>query len=98
MTKEEKALKTLARNVESLEIDTFYECKGAYQTLETALTEAEEYKKVLEVVFKKGIDTTRIRYSNNLNEYYGEGYENFIVNPLTQEEFELLKKWAEVLK
>lgn len=42
-----EALNILARNVESLEIDTFYECKGAYQTLEKSLKALEIIKRFI---------------------------------------------------
>ena len=41
-----EALNILARNIESSEIDTFYECKGAYQTLEKSLKVLEIKKKI----------------------------------------------------
>ena len=80
-----EALNVLARNVESLEIDTFYECKGAYQTLEKSL-------KALEIIKKKTVDIWLIQNKKTLKQYNSMVDES---RQLTEEEFNLLKEVLE---
>lgn len=93
-----EALNTLARNVESLEIDTFYECKGAYQFLEKSLKALEiiKEKNVNMFGFKRDIKQLGNRftykyYQSNLGNYHS----GFDIQELTEEEFSLLKEMLE---
>ena len=93
-----EALNVLARNVESLEIDTFYECKGAYQTLEKSLKALEiiKEKNVNMFGFKRDIKQLGNRftykyYQSNLGNYHS----GFDIQELTEEEFELLRSVLE---
>lgn len=90
-----EALNVLARNVGSLEIDTFYECKGAYQTLEKSLKSLEiiKEKNVNMFGFKRDIKQLGNRftykyYQSNLGNYHS----GFDIQELTEEEFDLLKE------
>lgn len=57
--------------------------------IEQALTELEKQKQILEVLNNKKVDVMRLCCSDLLV-YYNEGG---IYEELTQEEFDLLKKW-----
>ena len=90
-----EALNTLARNVESLEIDTFYECKGAYQFLEKALKTLDiiKEKKVNIGIFYFVVFILKANYdgckTNNKTVLYNicDIKKEF----LTKEEFDILK-------
>ena len=80
-----EALNILARNVEYLKIDTFYECKGAYQFLEKSL-------KALEIIKEKNVNIYQIKYMETLDDYNSVRGEE---DRLTEEEFNLLKEVLE---
>lgn len=90
-----EALNILARNVESLEIDTFYECKGAYQFLEKSL-------KALEIIKEKRVNVgmfihlTKVlkkdyEQCKALNNTFGANICDTEKDFLTEEEFNTLK-------
>lgn len=75
--------------------------------VEQALLKAQEQEKVLEVVIKKNVDTKAIKNyvsmerEKRTNKKAFELYNIFAYSEeskLTEEEFELIKKWAEVWK
>ena len=66
-------------------------------------SENTEMKKVVEVAFKKEVNIQILKQSEDVEEYndrvvFVRGYIGTKGYLLTQEEFELLKKWAERVK
>ena len=62
-----------------------------YNTIKQALIKAQEQEKILEIIFEKGIDIGWLRQCKTVEEY---NY-HCEAKHLTQEEFELLKRWLE---
>ena len=89
-----EALNILARNVESLEIDTFYECKGAYQFLEKSL-------KALEIIKEKNVAVAMLKSCGTVERYNTIAFDEECfkdkdyARKLTKDEFELLKEVLE---
>lgn len=95
-----EALNILARNVESLEIDTFYECKGAYQTLEKSLKALEIIKRNVKVCIEYGaegkdISVALVFYIDNKKTIYVVDEAIKEQNPEHFKELELLKEMLE---
>ena len=62
-------------------------------TIKQALIKAQEQEKVLEIIFEKNVNTLLLELAENVDEYN----ERIVPNgQLTQEEFNLLKRYAEL--
>jgi len=69
-----------------------FDCLKVYSVCEQALIKAQEQEKVLEILKKKEIDTFMLMLCDNV-EQYNSGLKNKPNRQLTQEEFDLLKRW-----
>lgn len=76
----------------SLDENEFEKVADDYNTIRLALITAQEMKKALKLVFEKNINTLLLELAENVDEYN----ERIVLNngKLTQEEFELLKRWS----
>ena len=63
-----------------------------FKIIKQALIKAQENEKVLEILKKKEIDTFMLMLCDNV-EQYNSGLKNKPNRQLTQEEFDLLKRW-----
>lgn len=63
-----------------------------FDIVQQALIMAQEIKKALKLIFEKNINTLLLELAENVDEYN----ERIVTNngKLTQEEFELLKRWS----
>ena len=67
----------------------------AYLDIKQSLIKSQEQEKVLEILFEKNVDIIMIRMSETLDKYNRMIYkDNFNRKELTQEEFDLLKRYC----
>ena len=65
--------------------------------IKQALTKAQEQEKVLKILFEKDVDIWNIKLYDDYEDYC-KGKEKYLLRKdlwLTQEEFDLLKRWVE---
>jgi len=93
MDRDLEALKKLGRlalyeSYDALQVNEVDE----FNIVEQALITAQEMKKALKLIFEKNVNTLLLELAENVDEYN----ERIIPNngKLTQEEFELLKRWS----
>ena len=65
-----------------------------FDTIEQALLKAQEQEKVLEIIKEKNVNIVILKVSENV-EAYNVSIINYPKWQLTQEEFNLLKRWCE---
>jgi hypothetical protein len=94
MSKELEALDKIAKQIELDEDTDFWEIRNAHKTVEQALLKAQEQEKVLDIIFEKEVDLRDLKayfkLERGLQEYNRHQYKE---NELTEEEFDLLKRW-----
>ena len=81
----EKPIIRFARTSEDIDFKDYEE----YDTIKQSLLKAQEQEKVLEIINEKEVNIS------SLKAYDLEEYNMIYENKLTQEEFDLLKRWME---
>ena len=74
------------------ETELDYQLWIAYEDLKQYILKLQEQEKVLEIIVKKNVDILLIKNKDNVNQY--NEYIEDEDDRLTQEEFDLLKRWV----
>ena len=83
-------------NGEDIKLKDDNDLKNYYNTIKQALLKSQEQEKVLGIIFEKNVDIIMIRMSETLDKYNQMIYkDNFNRKELTQEEFDLLKRYCD---
>lgn len=64
---------------------------NVYETIEQALLKSQEQEKVLEILFEKEVSIFQLKSCKNVNEYNDLKFKE--ENKLTEEEFDLVKRY-----